>query len=217
MEILTLKIPPGADLDEATLCATHAISRTPLREVLQRLAGEGYVSLVAHRGAKVATMDLTRMRTFFQTAPLIYSAVSRMAALQGSPPQLSSLKSIQAAFRQATVAGEPGRAALLNHEFHAKIGEMADNPYLAAALGRMLIDHTRLSQTFYRPANLSDRALVAEAADHHDEMIAAFASHDDGEAVAITLRHCDLSRDQLERFVRPDPLPIDLEGVRDAV
>ena len=69
--ILSTDLEPGADLDEVNLSERYGISRTPLREVLQRLAGEGFVRLQANRGAKVASMDVAIMRVFFQTAPMI--------------------------------------------------------------------------------------------------------------------------------------------------
>ena len=37
-QILSLALPPGSDLDEAKLGAEFGMSRTPLREVLQKLA-----------------------------------------------------------------------------------------------------------------------------------------------------------------------------------
>ena len=43
--IMTLELRPGADLDEAKLSEEFSLSRTPLREVLRQLAGEGYVDL----------------------------------------------------------------------------------------------------------------------------------------------------------------------------
>lgn len=214
MRILKLDLAPGEVLDEASLCEEHGLSRTPLREVLQRLAGEGYVLLAAHRGAKVASMDLARMRTFFQTAPLVYAGIARMAAENATAVELSSMKDTQRAFSRASEAEE---LALLNHRFHAQIGEAARNPYLEAALGRMLIDHTRLSQTFYRPRSAPEADRIRDASDQHDEMIAAFEARDGASATEVTLRHWDLSRDSLERFVRPDPLPHDLEDLRDAV
>ena len=78
-EILTLDLAPGEALDEARVAERFGLSRTPLREVLQRLAGAGFVDIQAHRGAKVVSMDLGIMRTFFQTAPLIYCSVARWA------------------------------------------------------------------------------------------------------------------------------------------
>lgn len=78
--ILSLDLAPGSDVDEMSLSKAYGISRTPLREILHRLAGDGYVQLTENRGAKVASMDLAVMRVFFQTAPLIYCTVARQAA-----------------------------------------------------------------------------------------------------------------------------------------
>ncbi len=213
--ILSLDLPPGTDLDEATLTAAYGISRTPLREILQRLAGDGYISLEANRGAKVSSMDLPTMRTFFQTAPLIYATVSRLAAENRTAGQLDALKEVQAKFLQANQQARPDLAALENHRFHALIGEMAQNPYLTPSLGRMLIDHTRLSQTFYRPASPEEKILVIKAGQQHDELIAAIEAREPALAVDLTLQHWDLSRDRLERFVRPDPLPLDVIALKE--
>jgi DNA-binding GntR family transcriptional regulator len=213
--ILSTDLAPGADLDEVSVSERYGISRTPLREVLQRLAGEGYVRLEANRGAKVASMDLPTLRTFYQTAPMVYANIARMAAENRTPAQLEELGAAQSAFRAAREAGDAGGVALANHRFHRLIGEMAANPYLMACLDRLLIDHTRLSQTFYRPASEAEQALIDRAADQHDGLIAAIEARDAEVAVTLTLEHWDLSRDRLERFVRPDPLPVTLEALKD--
>ena len=210
-EILTLDLAPGEALDEARVAERFGLSRTPLREVLQRLAGAGFVDIQAHRGAKVVSMDLGIMRTFFQTAPLIYCSVARLAAENHSGDQLDRLEAIQHDFTRVIKLGDAAAAATYNHHFHAQIGAMADNPYLQAALERMLIDHTRLSQTFYRPASKQETELVMTASHHHDEMIEGFRDRNAEAVVEITLKHWDLSRNQLERFVKPDPLPLDIE------
>ena len=67
--ILSTALEPGSDLDESSLAAHYGMSRTPLREVLQRLAGQGYIVIAQNKGAKVASMDVATMRVFFQTEP----------------------------------------------------------------------------------------------------------------------------------------------------
>lgn len=133
--ILTLDVAPGADLDETALARSYEISRTPLREVFQRLAGEGYLILSENRGAKVASMDLDTVRTFFRTAPLIYSSVARLAAENRTPAQLDELKAVQRRFARAAADGDAGAMALDNHRFHELVGEMARNQYLMASPG----------------------------------------------------------------------------------
>lgn len=213
--ILATELAPGADLDEASLSEHYGMSRTPLREVLQRLAGEGYVRLQRHRGAKVASMDLATMRTFFQTAPMVYANIARLAAENRTLLQLDALKQAQARFAAAVAQADGGALALANHRFHELIGEMAHNPYLSAGLARLLIDHTRLSQTFYRPASAEEQALVRTASTQHDGMIAAIENQEPALAIDLSLQHWDLSRDRMERFVRPDPLPVDVISLKE--
>lgn len=214
--ILSLDLAPGTALDETSLASEYGISRTPLREVLQRLKGAGYVTAEDHRTAKVASMDLAQMRMFFQTAPMLYAAVGRLAAEYRTPAQLDMLKAAQLDFSRATRAGDAGAAALANHRFHGIIGEMSYNAYLLPALERLRIDHTRLSQTFYRPASPEEETAVETARAHHEAMIEAIEAGAAAQMVDLTLAHWDLSRDRVERFVRPDPLPL-MEGFADAV
>ncbi|MEM8793545.1 MAG: GntR family transcriptional regulator [Pseudomonadota bacterium] len=208
--VLSMEISPGSDLDETALSARYGISRTPLREVLQRLAGDGYVTLSENRGAKVASMDLATMRTFFQTAPLVYSSVARLAAENRTQPQVEQLRTVQALFAKAVAAGDAEAMALKNHHFHELIGEMAHNAYLMASLRRLLIDHTRLGQVFYRPAAPAESLAIRRASQQHDAMIEAIEAGDARGIAELTLQHWDLSRDRMERFVRPDPLPMDI-------
>ena len=213
--ILTQDIEPGSDLDEASLAEEYGMSRTPLREVLHRLAGGGFVRLEENRGAKVESMDLATMRVFFQTAPLIYCSIARLAAENRTSRQIAALKSTQHRFAAAAREGDARSSGLLNHQFHEIIGEMAQNPYLFAGLKRMLIDHTRLSQTFFAPQNPADETRIKTAIAQHDAMISALEAQEAALVTDLTLQHWDLSRDQLEKYVRPDPLPLDVISMKD--
>ena len=206
-----MAIEPGTVLDEAELCNEFELSRTPLREVFQSLSGDGYLTLVRNRGAKVSSMDLESMRSFFQTAPMVYAASGRLAAENATEDQVNILKEVQRRFRKSCEAGETAEIAIGNHRFHEIIGEMAGNAYLAPSLRRLLIDHTRMSQQFYRPANSKERLMVWEACDQHDEMIQAIENHDPELIVQLTMDHWELSRNRIEKFARPDPLAFDLE------
>lgn len=207
--VLELQIAPGTPLDEVALSVTYDLSRTPLREVLQRLAGEGYVTIAANRGATVSSMDLNTMRSFFQTAPLIYSAVARLAAENAVAKQISALKKVQSRFRKAVRQNATSDMSMLNHSFHEVIGTMAGNPYLLPSLNRLLVDHTRMSHRFYRPRQETGKQRVNLACDQHDAMIAAFEAGDAERSADLALQHWELSRSEIEKYVQPDPLPID--------
>ena len=55
--ILDGTIPPGERLNEVALASALGISRGPLREAIQRLAGEGLLTVISHRGAFVRTFE----------------------------------------------------------------------------------------------------------------------------------------------------------------
>jgi len=209
-KILTLELEPGANLDETRLSAEYGISRTPLRDVFRQLAGEGYIQIRDNRGTIVSPMNHKTMRDFFQTAPLIYASIARLAARNARPGQIADLRAVQERFRAAVARADPDDLVYWNDRFHYVMGEMADNQYLMPSLGRLLIDHARIGQTFWRARtpDMSDR--IARAADQHDAFIRLIEAGDEEGAVALTLEHWALSRDHIELFVRPDPLPITL-------
>lgn len=215
LRILTTALEPGVILDEASLARHYGLSRTPLREVLQRLSGAGYITIEEHRGAKVASMDVEVMRRFFQTAPTIYANISRLASENRTETQISDLQTAQDVFANCADGADVAATSLANHRFHAIIGEMAHNPYLSASLDRLLIDHTRLSQTFYNTTRPRDETLIEQASTQHQALIGAIKAQDPALAAELTLKHWDLSRDEMERFVRPDPLPLDAISLKD--
>jgi len=208
--ILSMEIAPGQLLDETALSKEFGISRTPLREAIQRLVGEGYLSSQENRGAKVASMDISTMRHFFQAAPMIYASIARLAAEQATTAQLDKLKSVQQSYRTSIATGHAQETAMHNYRFHLVIGEMAASPYLMPSLDRLLIDHTRIGRVFYQSNNPSDQQRILRAADQHDQMIEAVAQNQAAQAVQLTLEHWELSRHQMEQFVTPDPLPFEL-------
>ena len=201
--ILTLERKPGTALEETELCDLYGLSRTPLREVLQQLAGEGYVTLQLNRGARVSDMTHYTLRDFFLAAPLIYSAVLRLAAQNATAAQIAELKQAQDDFRAALEKGDVIARALTNDRFHRITGHMAGNSYLLASLDRLLIDHTRIGMTFFRPKSGAREDRLELASRQHDEMIDAIEHGDDDRAAGLALEHWALSRDQIELFVMP--------------
>ena len=212
-QILTLELEPGAALDEVSLSEHYRISRTPLREILRGLAGEGCVDIVNNRGAYVSSMSHKVLRDFFVTAPMIYSAVGRLAAQNARTPQIEQIRDIQSKFRAAIEAESSADMVYWNQCFHALMGQMADNPYLKPSYDRLLIDHARISQTFYRPRDTQMAARMYSALSHHDQMIAAIEAGDSQAVVDLIVEHWELSRDLIEYFVKPDPLAFEMAAV----
>lgn len=204
--ILTLDLAPGADLDETRLSEEFALSRTPLRDVFRQLAGEGYLELRENRGARVSNMSFQTLRDFFLVAPMIYSAIMRLAAQNATAAQITELRAAQEVFKSALHSGNGAQRALANNTFHLITGDMAHNVYLLPSFHRLLIDHCRIGRTFYGPNDTTSDAAQAAASAQHDAIIEAIAAQDAADAARLADAHWALSRDRIEQFAMPNGL-----------
>lgn len=205
-QILTLELQPDHDLDEVQLSEEYGISRTPVRDVLRRLAGEGYVEIRENRGARVIPMNHVTLRDFFLVAPLIYEAVGRLAVQNFRPGQMDQLRTCQERFRAAAETGDAEAMVVENNAFHATIGSMAHSAFLEPSLNKLLIDHARIGHTFFRPRNDTMRSNLVTACDHHDRFISAISEREEAAVVQLVREHWELSRRDMEMFIAPKGL-----------
>ena len=207
--ILTMELDPDAILDETSLSNQYGLSRTPVREIFQRLAGEGYLEILEKRGVRVIPMNHTTLRNFFLVAPMIYAAVGRLAVQNYKPAQLKALKETQKRFRKAVQTQDSLALVLENNRFHEIMGEMSANPYLQPSLGRLLIDHCRIGHTFFRPRDENMQKRLLLAAEHHDSFIDAIEERNEQAVVDLVFEHWELSRETMEIFIAPQGLQAD--------
>jgi len=208
-QILTVELEPDEDLDEVILSERYGLSRTPVREIFRRLAGEGYVDIRENRGARVVPMNHSTLRDFFLVAPMIYTAIGRLAVQNFKPRQLSELKDTQERFRTASETKDALSMVLENNRFHEIMGEMSGNVYLQPSLNRLLIDHARIGHTFFRPRTDVMKKRLKLAVEHHDGFIASIAAHNEDAVVDLVFQHWELSRENIEMFIAPEGLKPD--------
>ena len=213
-QILTMELDPEEDLDEVSLSDAYGLSRTPVREVLQRLAGEGYVDVRENKGARVSPMNHATLHNFFLVAPMIYAAVGRLAARNRKARQVEELSDTQERFRAASTKHDALSMVLENNRFHEIIGEMASNVYLQPSLGRLLIDHARIGHTFFRPRTADMERRLVLAVEHHDGFIAAIRAGDEDTVVDLVFEHWELSRGNMELYILPEGMKADAPVAR---
>lgn len=208
-QILTMELDPDADLDEMALGERYGVSRTPVREIFRRLAGEGYVEIRENRGTRVSPMSHATLRQFFLVAPMVYAAIGRLAVQNFKQKQLVDLQETQERFRTAADARDALAMVLENNRFHEIMGEMSGNVYLQPSLGRLLIDHARIGRTFFRPRDAEMHRRLRLAVEHHDAFISAISEHDEEGVVGLVFDHWELSRENMELYIAPQGLKAD--------
>ena len=214
--ILKLDLAPGDALEEMPLCKAYGLSRTPLREVLQRLSATGFVTLSAGRGAEVAPLELSRIRQFFRSGALLHSVVARLAAEAATGSDHAALRSAQANMTRARVARNAAAMALADYQFHMTLCRISKDPYVGPSLERLLVDQTRMGQTFWISTSGQDSARIEKAMVEHESLVEAIVGRNPARAVAIALDHWHDMRSHIEAHVQPPALEDDaglLDGI----
>ncbi len=208
--ILLGTLKPDEILEESRFCAEYGLSRTPLREIFQRLSGVGYVTNDHNSRPRVAALDLHGFRSLVQTGPMLLNAVVRQAAEFRGPTDVDPLHAQQARMAEAIEQDDAQAAALAAHDFHAALGAASRNPYLDLCLTRLMIDVTRFSVDFYAPDRKKDRKALRKAIQTQNRLINAIEKGDAEASAEQVLIRWQLISDVLDRMARPEPLPVDL-------
>ncbi|MNQ28845.1 putative HTH-type transcriptional regulator YdfH [compost metagenome] len=193
-KILTMEFDQTHSLDELSLSDQYHISRTPTREVLRLLAGEGYIEIEERRGARVKPLKSSTISNLISVAPMIYSAIGRLAVRNVLPAQIQDLKQAQQRFRKALSTRDMHGLIIEEHRFHSIIGQMSSNHYLKPSYERLLIDDVRMSHNLYRLETSEMDARRKLAAEHHDIFIESIEMHDEDSIVKLIPKHFELSR-----------------------
>src|SRR5215213_10039320 len=85
------EIPPGGRLGQVELAEQLGISRTPVREALRRLTGEGLAEFVPNRGFRAASPGLDDVLRRLEVRSLLEPGIARLAAARRSRDDRSSL------------------------------------------------------------------------------------------------------------------------------
>ena len=103
-EIVSGELPPGTVLRQEQLSERFAVSRTPIREALRRLAALGLVSFVPNRGVRVRTLSHEELREAFLVRAELESLATELAAPRMTEEDLAELEEAEARFSDATQA-----------------------------------------------------------------------------------------------------------------
>lgn len=171
-------LPPGSFIDEATLCTSLKISRTPLREALKVLAAEGLVRHEPRRGSFVNQITEQDLDEIFPVIALLEGRCAFEAARNASDADIAALDTLHTRLREHAQAKRIQDYYDTNYAIHEAIITLANNRWLAQAIAdlRKILKLARQRQ-LYAPGRLEQslgehlaiyaalRARNAEAAD----------------------------------------------------
>jgi DNA-binding GntR family transcriptional regulator len=215
--IVRCDFAPGERLKLDVLIAQFGLSSSPLREALNRLAQEGLVRSLDHRGFRVAPLsvemlhDLTRMRLLVETEAL------RLAMEHGGDEWETA---VVAAFHRLSLlaerrdAGKPvdmGEWTERHREFHMALFSGCGSPLLMQS-----------AETYFTQAERYRRFAAAQAREPrckmpaHQGLMHAALARKQAEAVELLRKHIQGTTDTVDAALKKMAAPVTLRAPRRA-
>ena len=134
-QILNNQLRPGNKLGHQELAESLGVSRTPVRESLERLYQEGFVVRVPNRGYYVAEISAGEARDLYETREALELYELRRTLERGvTPDNLAMLEAINQRYH-ALIGGELTRQRLLvDRDFHLALAGISGNQFLCKTL-----------------------------------------------------------------------------------
>lgn len=182
--VFTGQFHEGQRLDEARLAARFGVSRTPIREALQRLVAVRLAEQVPRRGVFVRPPTATSVIEMFETMAEIEGICGRLAAERMPPEGLRLLEDINARCTQALAVEDATGYAHQNEAFHQQLYRLSGNTFLEDQARAL---YARLKP--FRRIQFQLRGRMAASADEHIALLRALGTGDTDLTVTILRQH----------------------------
>lgn len=193
--IIAGELEPGDFAREQEISDAMGVSRTPVREALGRLASEGFLERLPHRGFRVPDESaVTRLLEVYPIVAALELLAGQLAFPRATPSHLEELREINRKLAAAGERGDVDGAIELNGRFHALLSEASGNRRLAALL-EDLRTQLRPLETWYYTDPEHTRKSVAE----HVALIEALETGQLERALAIFQSNMSLTITTLVR------------------
>lgn len=196
--VMTGSIRADERVAESQLAEQLGVSRTPVREALQRLEGDGLV-IAQGRGVRLRMLSRDELAQLYSARAGLegwaaFQAAQRVAAGGVAPARLAMLETLAAETHELTVSGDLARAVEANRAFHEAVAALADNAIISGTLQRwwdQIVISTR------RSLHAPERTPAVHT--EHGAILRALRSGDASAARAAVEAHAFATRDALNQ------------------
>jgi GntR family transcriptional regulator, rspAB operon transcriptional repressor len=192
-EITSSRLRPGVKLIHQELAERLNVSRTPVREALERLYQEGFVTRVPRRGFFVAEIDEDEARELYELREALEIYALRRTMARGiKPADLRRLDGFNEAYRGLLHDETMRERMLVDRDWHLALAALADNRALLRALEAVFERLILKIRTDGYPTRRGEEALR-----EHREMMKALRAEDQPLAERLLAEHIQGARRRL--------------------
>lgn len=184
---------PNERLVETVIAEDLGISRTPVREALQRLAGDGLVTS-RRRGWVVHEHGVGQIAEIYELRMALEGFAARLAADRATDEELRVIHDLTAAEVEQSALGDRTKLVAVNNEFHEAVLDAAHSP--------RLVEMARAKREYYfnfRLATLYTEHEARESLRDHGRIADALEARDPDAAEVVARNHISASLEIIAR------------------
>jgi len=204
--ILQQKLRPNMQLVEDVIAESFGVSRTPVRNVLRRLAYEKLVTIIPHKGTFVSCPAVTDAKEVFEMRRVLEAAAIRQACKRADDDQMDRLRALIEEEHEAHAQGDMFGVLQISGDFHLKIAEIAGNSYYPRYLEELI------SLTYVIIAFYGYKQLMYCSSDEHTQILEAIRLRDEAAAEQLITSHLTLIEQSLD-FDEAEDMPASLVDI----
>ncbi|WP_372620362.1 GntR family transcriptional regulator [Falsiroseomonas sp.] len=192
LDILRGRASAGSRLDIDEIAARHGVSRTPVRDALKQLEGEGLVQVLPYRGVEVTRLSGEDLRELFSIRIALERLAVARAAANVSLAELEGLRKILR--RMDRARGRDQSWTTLNTSFHDAVHAASRSPRL---IEMIRVQRTNVDR--YVRAGAADLGTEAQQQEHW-ALLESLAARDAAAAQSVIERHLTRTAETLVRL-----------------
>ena len=187
---------PEERINEGTLATRLGASRTPVREALNRLSAEGFLTFQTGRGFFNRALNPQKILDLYDARQAVECHAVRLVVERASDNDISALQGyLDASTALVNKNSTPERLVECDEEFHMRLIELSGNAELSRILANL---NARIR--YIRLIDMAKRGLVNNH--QHGEVVSALAARDADRAVAAMHNHIAKRSEEATEAVR---------------
>ena len=179
---------PRERANEAELATRLGVSRTPVREALNRLARDGFMRLVPNRGFYARDISPKDVEELYELRAAIERAAFKLACQRGTDDEISATAAVWETNSEHSGRPDWARVTEADEAFHISIAKMAKNDRMFSA-----VESINLLIRFFRRIDLESDRRRASLYDEHAGIIDCLKRRDADKGCELIERHITLS------------------------
>ncbi len=189
--IIFNEFEPGTPLGENGLADRFGVSRTPIREALQRLESEHLVTVFPGKGAFVSEIRLKDVKEIYELRKVLEPLAAKSAVSRVNKEEIVIIRKKWATLSQRVASDEnvPWKeVSALDRETHYLITSSTPNERLKEFILNLDAEVTRLQQVSAR-----ELSHVEETVNQHMEILDVLEDHDEERVALLLFQHIEKS------------------------